>query len=68
MYLLIRTNVDGYAVLEKFTKKPRYKELCGYLLDYFDESQSEAATNSLLKYGYASMGDCSGTEYQLEEV
>jgi hypothetical protein len=68
MYLLIRTNVDGYAILEKFTKKPGYKELYEYLFEYFDENQSEAAANSLLKYGYASMGDCSGAEYELEEM
>lgn len=68
MYLLTRNNVDGYPSHDKFEEEPTEQELYEILVPYYDEEESREASQKLLRSGYVSMDDGSGTTYELEKI
>lgn len=68
IYLLTRTNVDGYDTIERFNTKPSKQDLFKFLFDYFDEETSHRCAEELFKTGYTSVNDNACTEYELSQL
>jgi len=68
IYLLTRTNVDGYNRHEKFDTKPSKQDLFEFLFDYFDEETSRRCAEELFDTGCTSVNDSACTQYELSQL
>lgn len=68
MHLLMRQNVDGHAILEKFSEEPTEQELFDIMFQYYDEDVAKKVASNLVRLGFADVADSDCTQWELEKV
>ncbi len=56
------------SVQETFQNYPTKEELYDIVYQYFDDEKSEKASEELFNSQYASIGDMSCTEFEIEKI
>lgn len=68
MFMITRSDVDGYPSYHHFPQKPDLIELIQYFTDYYEIFESTSYADQLLSGGEVNTGDSSNTTFTLEKI